>query len=384
MPGRRIAGRCEKIEVHGDGTAILGCRGVDGQPITQCGEAPDYRNSSLPLSEQLCLRALAAHEPHMNDSFKQPYVSVCHNLDETLADPFKAGSEENLRLRFEAMERELEDMIDNPELSRGDNGRYLYHIDARIVHAYLPAFWYRAEHGHTAIMPAEVIDDTYEKIAGILDDFSSLYENVATQVALRRTEVEILALLLRTKNPQYFPFPTLFREDASETRHYNHDAYVIDGNHKTTIQITNTDYKLPNGKKKSDAYSPATVVAIHQQVVNLDYKDGETIVTRVTAQPQVIQHEHDVVQAYEEFDEQPRFVAWGAAGSMATVDNQDEFAGEYIQQLGGKKRDGLVRAIVKEAKGQRVQPEERNLLNGASHYLVAVVREKQLQVSGGV
>lgn len=319
----------------------------------------------------------------MNDAFKQPYVSVCHNLDETLSDPYKAGSEENLRLRFEVMERDLEEMINDPELTRGDNGRYLYHIDARIIHAYLPAFWYRAEHGYDADMPVSIIADTYQKIASVLEDFSTLYDNVATQVALRRTEVEILALLLRTRSTQHFPFPTLFREDASETRHHNHDAYVIDGNHKTTIQITNTDYKLPNGKKKSDAYSPATVVAIHQQVVNLDYRDGETVVTRVAEQPQMIQHEHDVVEAYEEFDEQPRFVAWGAVNDTFE-DTLEGFAGEYIQQYGGKKRDGLVRALVKEAKGQRVMPAERNLLNGASHYLVAVIREKQQQTNDTV
>ena len=340
-----------------------------------CGSAPDYRDSALPLSEQLCQRALEAHDPHMNDHFKQPYVAVCYNLDETLSDQFKAGSTENLQLRFGAMERELDAMIHNPELSQGDNGRYLYHIDARILHAYLPAFWYRAEHGHQIEIPAEIIKEAYQKVAGILEDFSSLYENVATQVALRRTEVEILALLLRKNDPDFFPFPTLFREDASETRPYNHDAYLISGNGKTPIQITNTDYRMSNGKRKSEAYSPSTVVAIHQQVVNLDYQGSETVVTRFNPTPRMIDHEHDIAEPYADFDEQPRYVAWGVVDSD---DHDDSFvADDYIQEFQGKRRDGLVKALVKEAKGQRLSIEERNQLNGASHYLEAVIREKQ-------
>ncbi|HEY0965087.1 MAG TPA: hypothetical protein VGE13_01260 [Candidatus Saccharimonadales bacterium] len=378
---KRIGGQCEKIEVHSDGTATLGCRSADGQPITRCGEAPDYRDSAMPFSEQLCLRRIAAHEPHMNDAYKQPYISVCHHLDETMADPFKAGSCENLRLRFEVMERDLQAMINDPELEKGDNGRYLYHIDARMVHAYLPAFWYRAEHGLESDMPTEIIHDTYQKLAAILEDFSSLYENVAMQVALRRTEVEILALLLRTKSPDFFPFPTLFREDASETRENNHDAYLVSDKRKTTIQITNTDYRMRNGKRKSQSYDPATVIAIHQQVVNLDYKDGETVVTRVADNPRLIAHEHDVVDVYEEFDEQPRYVAWGAIDAVNASDTDDDFSGEYIQHFGGNRRDGLVRAIVKEASGHRVSPEERNLLNGASHYLMAIIREKEQQAT---
>lgn len=376
---KRIGGQCEKIEVHSDGTAILGCRSADGQPITRCGEAPDYRDSALPFSEQLCLRRIAAHEPHMNDPYKLPYISVCHNLDETMADPFKAGSSENLCLRFEGMERNLQRMIDDPELKNGDNGRYLYHIDARMVHAYLPAFWYRAEHGLEASMPVEVINDTYQKLSAILEDFSSLYENVATQVALRRTEVEILALLLRTKNPDFFSFPTLFREDASETRENNHDAYLVRDTERVAIQITNTDYKMRNGKRKSQSYNPATVIAIHQQIVNLDYVDGETVVTRVNESPQLITHEHDIVDTYEEFDEPPRYVAWGAIDTANTREGDDDFSDEYIQQFGGNRRDGLVQAIVQEATGQRVSPEERNLLNGASHYLMAIIREKEQQ-----
>ncbi|MDB5177913.1 MAG: hypothetical protein JWO61_296 [Candidatus Saccharibacteria bacterium] len=264
----------------------------------------------------------------------------------------------------------------DPELSRGDNGRYLYHIDARILHAYLPAFWYRAEYGTQAEVPKEVINDTYRNLIDVLDDFSTLYEDVAMQVALRRTEVEILALLLRTKDPRFFPFPTLFREDASETRQFNHDAYVMHNGRKSPIQVTNADYKLANGTMKSQAYSSSTVVAIHQQVVNLDYRDGETVITRLSDEPYIIEHEHDVVEdGYDEYDEQPKFVAWGAVEQ--TNDEPIDFDGEYIQQFGGSRRDGLVQALVKEARGQKLLPQDRNLMNGASHYLMAAIREKQ-------
>lgn len=341
-----------------------------------CSEAGGYANSAIPLSEQLCERTVADHEPHMNDGYKQPYVEVCHQLDETLADMSKAGSSKNLELRFEAMERRLKEMISSSELSNGDKGRYLYQIDARVLYAYLPAFWHRAEYGYGVPLPEEVIEDTYKRVVEILEDFDGLYSGIATQVALRRTEVEILALLLRTKSPDFFPYPTLFREDASETRMYNHDAYIINDGRKTPIQIKNTDYKTPSGTRVSSAYMNQTIVAIHQKVVNLDYKEGETLVTTIEGDDKpTIEHKHDVIDDYDAYDEQPRFVAWGA--TPINKEAESGFQGEYIQVLDSKKRDGLLAAISKEARGRRLSPTDRNLLNSASHYLMATIREKQ-------
>lgn len=382
MTRRRFPPQCEKMEVKSDGTAILGCRGHDGEPITHCRQATGYRDYALPPSEQLCLYTVEEHEPHMNDPFKEPYVTVCHNLDETMADPFAAGSSENLRMRFDAMERDLQKMINDPRLTEGDNGRYLYHIDARMLHAFLPAFWHRAEYGLSAPIPAEIKEESSRRIADILNDFSSLYDGVAKQVALRRTEVEILALLLRTGQDDYFPYPTVFREDASETISYNHDAYVIYKGRKIVIQVKNADYRLPNGRKKSEGYDPEMIVAIHQYLVNLDFVEGETIVTRFDENPIKIQHEHDVQgDDYEHFGENPRYVAWGA--TPRDEDNEDfNLNNEYIQEIGGARRDGLVDALIKEAQGERIEPHERNALNGASHYLMALIREKQQKIDG--
>lgn len=365
------------MEIRKDGIALLGCRGHDGEPLIHCSKAGNYRDSALPLSEQMCRFAIDEHSPHMNDTYKQPYVDVCHELDETLADPHKAGSAENLRLRFDAMERELEEMISNPDLAKGDNGRYLYHIDARTIYAFLPAFWHRAEYGNDEEMPQAIVDDTYQRIVDILDDFSGIYDGVANQVALRRTEIEILALLLRTKS---FPYPTLFREDASETRAYNHDAYVLYNGKKIAIQITNADYRLPNGKQKSESYDPEMIIAIHQRLVNLDYVEKETIVTTFDQLPKPIEHKHDISDKYEHLEEMPRYVAWGATSDVRIHDEAIDLKAEYVQEIGGKRRTGLVQALVKEARGQKVEPEQRNALNGASHYLLALIREKQYKI----
>ena len=379
MVRKRFPLHCEKIEVRGDGTATLGCRGHDGEPIMHCRDAPDYRDGALPLPENFCLYALETHVPHMNDPFKQPYIETCHNLDETLADPYKAGSTDNLRLRFEGMERNLAEMIASPELSTGDNGRYLYHIDARVLHAFLPAYWHRAEYGLEAEIPSEVIDDILHKVADILSDFSNLYEGVAKQVALRRTEVEILALLLRTRKKDYFPYPTRFREDASETREYNHDAYIVYKGRKIVIQITSSDYKLRNGRKKSEGYDPETIIAIHQHLVNLDYQEGQTIITKFDQPPIIIEHEHDVQDDYEHFAEPPQYVAWGVV-PHGEEELELDLTNEYVQEIGGKRRDGLVDALIKEARREWLELSERNALNGASHYLMALISEKQHKI----
>ena len=351
------------------------CLGKEGNPIDKCNDAPRYGDYALPLSENACLRIISSENPYMEDSYKEKYISISHRIDQTLADPFIKKSPENLDLRFDSFERELAELIVSPELKRGNNGRYLFHIEARVLEAYLDAFRFRAENGIDESLPRELIESTHLALAEILDDFDELYNNTVAPVALKRTEVEIPVLLLRTRNPEYFTWPSLFREDASKTRTYNHDGYQVHNGTKNRIQIKNTHYR-GNGKMKSQRdYDDATMMVIHQDVVNLDFRDGETHVTVV--EPAEITESEDFHEPYLTYEENPRFIAWGAAPK---ANESEDNPGEYIQKIGGYKRDGLIDALVREARGKKLSIEELNMLNGASHYLMASIREKKLNL----
>ncbi len=351
------------------------CLGKEGELIDRCNEAPEYKDYALPLSENACIRVISDDKPMMRDRFKERYISVSHKIDQTLADPYILRSSDNLDVRFGSFERELNEMIESPELFTGDNGRYIFHIEARVLEAYLGAFRYRAENGVNASIPKELIEMTQFSLANILDDFDGLYENIVDQVALKRTEVEIPVLLLRTRNPEYFTWPTLFREDASDTRFFNHDGYQVHENTKIRNQVKNTDYRTCGKKKNENDYDAATMMVIHQDVVNLDFRDGETHVTVV--KPVETTDSEEYHEPYLTYEESPRFIAWGAAPKSEDL---DETPGEYIQKIGGYKRDGLIDALVREARGAKLSIEELNMLNGASHYLMASIREKKLNL----
>lgn len=379
---RNWSTRCEKLLISSDGSAVLGCRNPDGEPIVRCEDAGEYRDGTLPLGEFLCARMVASHEPHMRDPYKQTYVEACRNIDEVLSDELKTGSTKNLEQRFRMIDRDLERMIKDPELGAGDKGRYLYHIDARTLRAFLPAFFLRARDGIDAEIPEEVITAVYAGIIDILDDYSTLYDGVATQVALRRTETEILALLLRGKKAEYFPYPAVFREEASAVHERNHDSYIISNGKKIRLQVTNTDYRLPKtGKRKSESYDNS-VIAIHQYIVNLDQRNGTTVITPVRKRPKQIQHMHDIADdpyyPYGEYDPtEQQFVAWGAMQPRTEDTAVDDFEFDYIQELAGAQRHGVVGALIAESRGEKLDLDEVNLLNGASHYLYALIREKR-------
>jgi len=348
------------------------CLGKEGESISRCNDAPTYLDYALPISENTCLKAMSEHEPFMHDPYKEKYVAISHKIDQTLADPFVAQSPNNLDMRFVSFERELSELIESSELTTGDKGRYLYHIEARVLEAYLAAFHFRATEGITAPVPREIIEATQHSLVDLLDDFDGLYKDIVTQVALKRTEVEIPVLLLRARDPTFFTWPTLFREDASQTRAFNHDSYQLPDGVKIPNQVKNTDYRVTGKNKEAGLYDDGTVLVIHQNVVNLDFRDGETHVTVV--EPRDVVHIEDEEEPYLHYDETPRFVAWGAGPNRPA---DEEVATEYIQKIGGYKRDGLVDALVREARGMKLSIEELYMLNGATHYLMASIRENQ-------
>lgn len=350
------------------------CLGKEGDSIARCNDAPVYKDYAYPLSENACLRSISDEKPYMKDLYKERYAGISHKLDQTLADPYIGSSPENVETRFTSFQRELDLIIDSPELSTGDKGRYLYHIEARVLEAYLAAFHHRVTEGIDTPVPRDIIEATHHSLVDILDDFDGLYKNIQSAVALKRTEVEIPVLLLRSRDPEFFTWPTLFREDASRSQPYNHDSYQLFKGLKIPNQVKNTDYRERKGTPSKN-YDNGTVLVIHQDVVNLDFRDGETHVTVI--EPREIKTSEVDEEPYASYDEAPRFIAWGAGPNRPP---EEEFATEYIQKIGGYKRDGLVDALVREARGEKLSIEELNMLNGATHYLMASIREKQLEV----
>src|SRR5690606_12957826 len=138
------------------------------------------------------------------------------------------------------------------------------------------------------------------------------------------------------------------------------------------LQVKSTDYVTRSGRGKWKDYDSSIAIAIHQTVVNLDYHDEETFVTRAVHRPRWVDHEHDIYNQDDPTEETMRYVAWGAKPNA----EEPEFSCKYVQHIGGDKRDGLTASILKEARGEQLSIDEMNLLNGATHYLTALVRER--------
>lgn len=351
------------------------CFDGDGKTIGLCNDAPNLNDYGAPLAENLCTFRAEGHNPEMSDPYKQRYTKVCSELDQTLANPYLLDV--RIEERFATFSRELDEMIASPELHEGDNGRYLFHIDARILRAALPGFYYRKRFSLSEAIPKDIVAATHREYADILDDFDGLYRDVAWSVAFRRTEVEIGMFLTRK---DIFPFPAVFREDSSLTTGLNHDWYLIDpdGN-KVTIQVKNTDYrdrKSKEGRPISERYVDSTLVVIHQQIVNLDQKDGEIIETIV--EPFIPQGDDEYEEPYAEYDpEHPkRYVAWGAIDKPNDADTDITEHYHFVQKIQGHHRDSMVVALLKEARGEYITTSDMNLLRAGSHYLVAAIREK--------
>lgn len=354
------------------------CLNGEGEPIALCNDAPMLNDYGAPLAESLCSFRAEGHNPEMSDPYKQLYTKVCSELDQTLANPYL--TDERIEERFSAFQRELDTMIESPELHKGDNGRYLFHIDARILRAALPGFYFRKKFSPSEPIPQEIIATSHREYADILDDFDGMYRDVAWSVAFRRTEVEIGMFLTRVN---LFPYPAVFREDSSETTGLNHDWYLIDENkEKITIQVKNTNYrdrKSKNGAAISERYVDSTLVVIHQQVVNLDQRDGEIIETVV--EPRETSGVDDYEEPYADFDpDNPkRYIVWGAIDKVVEESPEDAEEYRFVQKIKGHHRDGLVDALVKEARGEYITTSDMNLVRAGSHYLVAAIREKTHQ-----
>ncbi len=357
------------------------CINKAGEAMQNCRDgSTDYRDAALPLSEQLCVRTVYEHEPQTRDPYNKIYLDVCYQIDELLGDPI-AHKPDALDARFRYFETRLNTLIDSNQLAEGNNGRYLYHINARVLQAFLGPLRFRAEHRVIDEVPRPLLEATRSSLGDLLRDFSKegVYHDIAQQVALKRTEVEIPLLLLRTNDPQYLIWPALFREEASVDAVYNHDFYhifrALNGEpKKVPVQIKTNDY---TGRRKRSEYSKDTMMVIHQQIVNMDMHDQERIVTRVE-EPGVTFDDEFIDDRYDKFDtERQQAVVWGAGPILQPNNQDDQFEAEFVQFIGGNRRDGLMEAILGELSGRRLSVDERNILNGATHFLTATLRENK-------
>jgi hypothetical protein len=165
----------------------------------------------------------------------------------------------------------------------------------------------------------EPLDDTLMKnahekyvniLAGFFDD--GLYADVGPETAYKKTELVVMALLSRKGVSDDFPYAALFREESSATRAFNHDFATFSTTHgKTPVQVKSSDYLYRKGERSRGEYSPDVVMAIYSDIIQLGHRE----------------------------------------------DNGDS----------------LARAIIAEARGEQLDLDDRNLLNGASAYLTAAL-----------
>lgn len=340
-----------------------------GEPLYRCTDAPRYENYAAPASENICLRRAEATAIHRSDPYKHAYLEQSRALDCALADP--TLTPERLSERFRSIEAGLERLIDVDEDYLETSGRLIFHIDARLLYASLGVYYHRATRSR-APLSQDIMTRTHQNYVEILADFyDGLYADHAIEVASKRTEIEVITLLSRTSQVYDFPIPALFREEGSETRAFNHDLATYstrDG--KTPIQVKTTSYLT-----KSLSYSPEVVMVIHNDLVRLGHQEGELIVQ--TIEPRTSDDDDGIFTIpYEEFDTEIG-VRWYASPSARQPEEPLDEPVEFIQRIDKGRPDALISAIVNEARGEHLTLDDRNLLNAASHYLIAALRQSR-------
>ena len=349
------------------------CLSNTGEALWRCDRAPDYANYAVPASEDICIRSAEMAEIHMADPYKRAYLEQSRALDIAVADTRLTIPQ--LNHRFSSIEEHLNKLIEAKEINIESGSRLEYHINARLLRASLGIYFHRAM-GSGETLDASLMAATHKEYVEILSDFydgpyANLSPELTAQIAFKRTEIEVMALLSRKLDPLDFPVAALAREENSNTRSNNHDSATYDPDFgKTPIQVrTSSGYKISN--KRGGDYSPSVVMAIHSDIVELG---------RPTRGPKlrVVQYSHRQDEEpfeipYEEYDPEVSRVRWYAASEYARSEEKEEAPFEIIQEIGGHKKDSLIAAIVNEARGEHLSLEDRNRLNGATHYLTAAL-----------
>lgn len=343
-----------------------------------CNEAIPYNNSANVLAEFLCPRLiqrssdLSVPHPESEGSYPRRYFAICAKITESLANPYIDRGP--LKARFSSFQRELDDMIKRPQFH--DNGDFIFHIDARMIDAGLPAFYHRAEYGHDEPVPHRLIQDNLHRNALILQDFDGLYKNRAHQVGNKRTEIEILALTnyIALSDSRFFAYPALFHEDSSRTRAHNHDLNIPCYDEKVSIQVKTADYfdrDERDGRLISRRYAdnPHTLVVIHNDIVNLE-PPKRSIFRRNK------QDSDDDPYAHHDPDNNGRYINWGAFQTEISGDLTDEARDAYQRMTPNDRKALLTRTLIKVGQGKRLNRLESEFLNDRALHLKKAIKQK--------
>ncbi|MBC7746725.1 hypothetical protein H7Y40_01955 [Pedobacter sp.] len=344
-----------------------------GEPIWQCSDAPPYEDYAVPPSKDICIRRAESAIIHMADPYKRQYLEQSRALDIAVADTRLTLPQ--LNERFRSIEEHLDRLVDADEVDIETGMRLEYHINARLLKASLGVYF------HQAVNPEEPMEEslmitTHQEYIEVLSDFydgpyANLSPELAAEIAYKRTEIEVITLLSRKYDSSDFPVIALAREENSMTRANNHDSATYDPiQGKTPIQVKTSSSYIRSKKRGGDAYSPSVVMAIHNDIVELGREEGGPILHVV----QFSRHEEETpfTIPYEEYDPEIG-IRWYAESQQAQSQEIEEEPFEFIQEIGGHKKDSLIAAIVNESRGEHLTLEERNRLNGATHYLSAAL-----------
>lgn len=383
IPPRERAIKCEKSG---------SCLDNFGVPLSHCTNAPSYFDYAFPASENICSRSAESVVITNVDPYKRTYVEASRNIDATIANIHL--SPRKISERFKSIESALEEIVyftprydDKGDIERlitkdGRDllakGRLSYHVSARMLHASLGLYAHRALNRDQPF-GENIMRATDIEYAKILSDFDEdgIYALHPEIVAHKRTEVSLAKILSRTMRSENFFLPALYREEASRTEIANHDGVIFSSqNTKIAVEVKNSDY--PHRKTRrpiSDIYTHLdTVLFIHQDVVELDYREGVLIEQHVAPSSPTV-HTDDVPFPHEQYDPDAnrRYIRWGASGPKLDEEELESFV--FTQQIAGNRGNELMRALIAEAFGQRLTLDQMNILNGASHYLISVIRQ---------
>lgn len=368
-----------------------------GNFISSCSDAPNYNDYALPPSELICSRVVENAEITHPDPYKKEYMVASRMIDSAIAHTNLSLS--LVRRRFELAQQGLDSIMHVQSVSKdkngvitelftthGDNileqGRLSYHIAARMLDASMGCFIHRALYKDTPL-PAEVMEETHRGYMAILRDFDTggLYADHLSLVAHRLTEVISLGVLSRSQRADGFPQPALHREEASRTAVYNRDGGIFThapAKLVTPISIKNSDYRHRGSGQRMSEIQDSNEVAliIFQDMVSFTRFGSEPILHHVVPETPT-NHIDDQPFPYEEFDpdfsDRKHYIRWSAGGNHHMDLDDEPFT--YVQDLSGSDENSLMKALLAEAAGDDLTRHQLNLLNGASHYLNAIVRQ---------
>ena len=104
-------------------------------------------------------------------------------------------------------------------------------LNALTLSTYIPLFSKRAAEEEVSYQDC---DDVYRSLGGAMNYLKPL--DIDEPPQWRMTEISILALSARSRQPRFLMYPTSPREETSGIQSLNHDSYFFDKNGKIPIQ----------------------------------------------------------------------------------------------------------------------------------------------------